>query len=180
LAPRLVRGLDYYTRTTFEFSHARLGAQSGIGGGGRYDGLMADLGGADVGGIGFGLGVDRTLLACEAEGLRPGDDARVDVYGIALGDRTKPALVALLGQLRRLGVRTDMSFGSRGLRGAMKAADRSGAAWAVLIGERDLAAGNVTLRNLSTGEQRDWSGDDINGLVRRITAGEEADNAAHA
>lgn len=178
-APRLVRGLDYYTRTTFEFSHARLGAQSGIGGGGRYDGLMADLGGADVGGIGFGLGVDRTLLACEAEGLHPGGEARIDVYGIALGAHTKSALVTLLGQLRRLGVRTDMAFGTRGLRGAMKAADRSGASWALLIGERDFAAGNVTLRNLSTGEQGDWPYDDINGLVRRITAGEERDNAAH-
>lgn len=178
-APRLVRGLDYYTRTTFEFSHARLGAQAGIGGGGRYDGLMADLGGSEVGGIGFGLGVDRTLLACEAEGLRPGGEARVDVYGIALGEVAKPRLVSMLGELRQLGIRTDMSFGSRGLRGAMKGADRSGAAWALLIGERDLAAGKVTLRNLGTGEQCECLHDDINGLVRRITAGEEGDNAAH-
>ena len=70
-APRMVRGLDYYTRTTFEFVHPALGAQSGIGGGGRYDGLMSELGGSELSGIGFGLGVDRTLLACEAEGLTP-------------------------------------------------------------------------------------------------------------
>ncbi|MCB0914933.1 MAG: histidine--tRNA ligase [Actinobacteria bacterium] len=178
-APRLVRGLDYYTRTTFEFSHELLGAQSGIGGGGRYDGLAADLGGADVGGIGFGLGVDRTLLACEAEGLTPGDEPRIDVYGIALGEQAKPTLVATLGQLRRSGVRTDMSFGSRGLRGAMKAADRSGAPWALLIGERDLSAGALTLRNLSTGEQVQAPLDDIDEIIRRITAEGEVDNAAH-
>lgn len=178
-APRLVRGLDYYTRTTFEFTHARLGAQSGIGGGGRYDGLMADLGGADVGGIGFGLGVDRTLLACQAEGLTPGDEPRVDLYGVALGSGAKSALVALLGQLRRLGVRTDMAYGERGLRGAMKAADRSGAPWAVIIGERDLAAGAVTLRDLQAGDQLPWPVDDIDGLARRVTAEKEVDDAAH-
>ena len=179
-APRLVRGLDYYTRTTFEFSHARLGAQAGIGGGGRYDGLMASLGGADVGGIGFGLGVDRTLLACRAEGLTPGAGAGVDVYGIALGDNPKTALVTLLGALRRAGVRTDMAYGDRGLRGAMKGADRSGAPWVAIIGERDLAADSVTLRDLATGEQTAWPLDDIDGLVRRLTAGEEVDDAPHS
>ena len=153
-APRLVRGLDYYTRTTFEFSHRQLGAQSGIGGGGRYDGLMADLGGADLGGIGFGLGVDRTLLACRAEGLNPGALARPDVFGIALGEAAKTSLVALLGHLRASGIQTDMAFGNRGLRGSMKAADRSGAAFAVIIGERDLASDEVTLRDLASGEQR--------------------------
>ncbi|MDQ1248059.1 MAG: histidyl-tRNA synthetase [Actinomycetota bacterium] len=179
-APRLVRGLDYYTRTTFEFAHARLGAQSGIGGGGRYDGLMADLGGADVGGIGFGLGVDRTLLACEAEGLTPGTEAGVDVYGIALGENPKSALVALLGALRRAGLRTDMAYGDRGLRGAMKGADRSGAPWVAIIGERDLADDSLTLRDLSSGEQAAVPLADIDGLVRRITAGKEVDDAPHS
>ena len=178
-APRLVRGLDYYTRTTFEFSHEQLGAQSGIGGGGRYDGLMADLGGPDVGGIGFGLGVDRTLLACKAEGLAPGDGPPIDVYGIALGEQAKSRLVALLGELRRRGLRTDMSFASRGLRGAMKGADRSGAPWVMLIGERDLMQGEVTLRDLTTGDQSQWPADDADVLVRRIAAGEERNNAAH-
>ena len=153
-APRLVRGLDYYTRTTFEFSHHQLGAQSGIGGGGRYDGLMAELGGADLGGIGFGLGVDRTLLASRAEGLNPGALARPDVFGIALGPAAKTALVALFGQLRAAGIHTDMAFGDRGLRGAMKAAGKSGAPYAVILGERDLAAEVVTLRDLDSGEQR--------------------------
>ncbi len=152
-APRLVRGLDYYTRTTFEFSHDLLGAQSGIGGGGRYDGLMAELGGQDVPGIGFGLGVDRTLLACRAEGLEVGAAARCDVYGIALGDGPKLALVEVLQRLRSEGVRTDMSFGDRGLRGAMKGADRSGARWAIIMGDRDLDSGSATVRDLADGEQ---------------------------
>ncbi|MFM2438954.1 MAG: hypothetical protein RLZ55_1779 [Actinomycetota bacterium] len=167
-APRLVRGLDYYTRTAFEFSHELLGAQSGIGGGGRYDGLMADLGGADVGGIGFGLGVDRTLLACEAEGIDPAPEPRCQVYGIALGAAAERALVGLLDNLRAAGVATDMSFGGRGLRGAMKGADRSGARWAVIIGERDLAAGSATLRNLGTGEQTEIALDDAASIAALV------------
>ncbi|HTM85240.1 MAG TPA: histidine--tRNA ligase, partial [Mycobacterium sp.] len=87
--PRMVRGLDYYTKTTFEFVHDGLGAQSGIGGGGRYDGLMRQLGGQDLSGIGFGLGVDRTMLALRAEGKLVGDTARVDVFGVPLGSAAK-------------------------------------------------------------------------------------------
>src|SRR5205085_9208390 len=83
--PRMVRGLDYYTKTTFEFVHDGLGSQSGIGGGGRYDGLMATLGGQPLSGIGFGLGLDRTLLACKAEGLKPGPMTSLDVYVVPLG-----------------------------------------------------------------------------------------------
>ncbi|QWC85270.1 histidine--tRNA ligase [Nocardioidaceae bacterium] len=152
---RMVRGLDYYTRTTFEFVHDGLGAQSGIGGGGRYDGLMESLGGQSLSGIGFGLGVDRTLLACEAEGLTPGPGRPLDVYVVPIGDTaviSRPA-AGLASRLRRAGVRTDMSFGGRGLKGAMKAADRSGAAYAVVLGERDLDQGLAQLKTLGTGEQ---------------------------
>ena len=152
---RMVRGLDYYTRTTFEFVHDGLGAQSGIGGGGRYDGLMESLGGQSLSGIGFGLGVDRTLLACEAEGLTPGPERPLDVYVVPIGDAdviSRPA-ARLVAQLRRAGVRTDQSFGGRGLKGAMKAADRSGAAYALVLGERDLAQGVAQLKTLGTGDQ---------------------------
>jgi histidyl-tRNA synthetase len=117
--PRMVRGLDYYTRTTFEFVHPGLGAQSGIGGGGRYDGLMAELGGPSLSGIGWGLGVDRTLLAAQAEGLTVGEQSRCDVYGIALGASASAALVPLAGELRRAGIRVDLSYGGRALKGAM-------------------------------------------------------------
>ena len=99
-APRLVRGLDYYTRTTFEFDHPLLGAQSGIGGGGRYDGLMSELGGQALSGIGFGLGTDRTLLACRAEQRTVADSARCQVFLIHLGAAAKDFNVALAAQLR--------------------------------------------------------------------------------
>jgi histidyl-tRNA synthetase len=152
--PRMVRGLDYYTKTTFEFVHDGLGAQSGIGGGGRYDGLMATLGGQALSGIGFGLGVDRTLLACRAEGVAPWSEARCDVFGVPLGDAAKRRLVGLAAQLRRAGVRVDLAYGGRGLKGAMKAADRSGARLALVLGERDLEAGTIGVKDLTTGDQQ--------------------------
>ncbi len=153
--PRLVRGLDYYTKTTFEFVHDGLGAQSGIGGGGRYDGLMRQLGGKlELSGIGFGLGVDRTVLALEAEGLAPASDARCQVFGVPLGAPAKAELVRLAGELRRSGVAVDLAYGDRGLRGAMKAADRSGARFALVLGESELAAGEVVVKDLRDGSQR--------------------------
>jgi histidyl-tRNA synthetase len=151
---RLVRGLDYYTKTTFEFVHDGLGAQSGIGGGGRYDGLMAQLGGQPLSGIGFGLGVDRTLLACQVEGVTVGDQARCDVYGVGIGEAAKRRLVGIAGRLRSEGVRVDLAYGGKGLKGAMKAADKSGARLAVVLGDRDLEAGTAQIKDLSSGEQR--------------------------
>jgi histidyl-tRNA synthetase len=152
--PRMVRGLDYYTKTTFEFVHDGLGAQSGIGGGGRYDGLMATLGGQPLSGVGFGIGVDRTLLACRAEGVAPWTEARCEVFGVPLGDAAKARLVVMAGALRRAGVRVDLSYGGRGLKGAMKSADRSGARYALVLGDRDLEAGTVGVKDLRSGEQR--------------------------
>jgi histidyl-tRNA synthetase len=158
--PRMVRGLDYYTKTTFEFVHDGLGAQSGIGGGGRYDGLMATLGGQPLSGVGFGLGVDRTLLACRAEGLMPWSEARCEVFGVALGDAAKRRLVVLAAQLRKAGVRVDLAYGGRGLKGAMKAADRSGARLTLVLGERDLEAGTVGVKDMASGEQQPVGLDD--------------------
>ena len=159
--PRMVRGLDYYTKTTFEFVHDGLGAQSGIGGGGRYDGLMRQLGGQDLSGIGFGLGVDRTLLALRAEGKTVGETARVDVFGVPLGDDAKLLLATLAGALRAAGVRVDLSYGDRGLKGAMKGADRSGARLALVAGDRDIEAGTVGVKDLTTGEQVDVAVDAV-------------------
>jgi histidyl-tRNA synthetase len=153
--PRMVRGLDYYTKTTFEFVHDGLGAQSGIGGGGRYDGLMQQLGGQDLSGIGFGLGVDRTMLALKAEGKTVGETARVEVFGVPLGDEAKLVLVKLAGLLRANGIRTDLAYGGRGVKGAMKAADRSGARIALVVGDRDVEADTVGVKDLTTGEQVD-------------------------
>jgi histidyl-tRNA synthetase len=159
--PRMVRGLDYYTKTTFEFVHDGLGAQSGIGGGGRYDGLMRQLGGQDLSGIGFGLGVDRTLLALRAEGKDVGQIARCDVFGVPLGEQAKLRLAVLAGQLRAGGVRVDLAYGDRGLKGAMRAADRSGARLALVAGDRDIEAGTVGVKDLTTGEQVDIATDSV-------------------
>jgi len=159
--PRMVRGLDYYTKTTFEFVHDGLGAQSGIGGGGRYDGLMRELGGQDLSGIGFGLGVDRTLLALTAEGVPSGPTARVDVFCVPLGDTAKLKLAVVAARLRAAGVRVDLAYGDRGIKGAMKAADRSGAAVALVAGDRDIEAGTVGVKDMSTGEQVDVVADSV-------------------
>lgn len=152
-APRLVRGLDYYTRTTFEFDHPELGAQSGIGGGGRYDGLMASLGGQDLSGIGFGIGTDRTLMACEAENLIVGDHSLVDVFIVPIGDKAHSLAVSLLQQIRAAELRADMAYGDRGLKGAMKAADKSGARFAVVIGDEEVSNSQVQIKNLGDSTQ---------------------------
>lgn len=149
----LVRGLDYYTRTTFEFVHQGLGAQSSIGGGGRYDGLIAELGGPEVSGVGFGLGVDRIMLACEAEGLTPYETSRVDVFGVGLSVPARSHLAPIVYALRAQGIRADQSYGERGLKGAMRGADRSGALFAILLGDRDISAGVAQVKNLTDGTQ---------------------------
>jgi histidyl-tRNA synthetase len=151
---RLVRGLDYYQRTLFEFAHDGLGAQSAIGGGGRYDGLLEMIGGQSLPGVGFGLGVDRTLLACQAEGVEPAPAGRVDVFLVPLGDDAKRLLVKTLAQLRDVGVRADLEYGGKGLKGAMKSADRSGAAYTVVLGERDLADGMAGVKDMASGDQQ--------------------------
>lgn len=168
--PRMVRGLDYYTKTTFEFVHDGLGAQSGIGGGGRYDGLMAQLGGADLSGIGFGLGVDRTLLALAAEQRRVGTPARCEVFGVPLGQRAKIALATVAADLRALGLRVDLAYGDRGLKGAMRAADRSGAVVALVAGDRDLDAGTVGVKDLVAGTQTDVAHADVADTVAALVA----------
>jgi len=149
--PRMVRGLDYYTGTTFEFIHVDLGAQSGIGGGGRYDGLMEILGGQSLSGIGFGLGVDRALLAAQAEGLIKEDQFTSDLFIIPLGDNQKSDALLLATQLRAAGIRTEIAFGDRALKGAMKAADKSGSRYVVIIGDSEVASGIVELKRMSDG-----------------------------
>jgi histidyl-tRNA synthetase len=156
-APRLVRGLDYYMRTTYEFDHALLGAQSGIGGGGRYDGLSEDIGGPSLPGIGFAVGLDRIVLAIESERgtAAPNEATGCQVFGVPLGDNAHADVLGLITQLRRAGIRADMTFGSRGLKGAMKAADRSGARFAVIIGAEERNAGTVRMKDLKSGDQLD-------------------------
>jgi len=152
-SPKLVRGLDYYTKTTFEFDHPELGAQSGIGGGGRYDGLMASLGGSDLSGIGFGIGTDRTLMACEKENLKLAKDNLVDIFLVPIGRNAQQLSVSLLRNLRNANLACDMAYGDKGLKGAMKAADKSGARFAVVLGDEEVANAQVQIKDLSNSSQ---------------------------
>ncbi|MEV6678333.1 histidine--tRNA ligase [Streptomyces erythrochromogenes] len=147
---KLVRGLDYYTRTTFEFVHDGLGIA--VGGGGRYDGLSEMIGGPALPSVGWALGVDRTVLALEKEGVELDIPAPTSVFAVALGE-AKPTVFGLVTQLRKAGVAADMSYGGKGLKGAMKDANRSGARFAVVAGDRDLAEGVVQLKDMESGEQ---------------------------
>ena len=167
---RLVRGLDYYTHTLFEFRSGALdAAQSTIGGGGRYDGLVGALGGPPTPGVGFGSGIERVLLTCDAEGTFGAPATLVDVFVVDVsgGDAARD----LTTELRRAGLRVDRAWGGRSMKAQRKAADRSGAPWAVLVGEDELAAGTATVRDL-----RDRSGQqavgrhDLVDHLRRLVA----------
>jgi histidyl-tRNA synthetase len=151
LSHRLVRGLDYYTRTTFEILGETLGAQNALLGGGRYDGLVKDLGGPDRPGIGFAAGLERLVLALP-------DDVAVDrparAFVVAIGEDGRAAALGLLAELRRAGVPAEMEFEARSLRGQMKRADRLQAAVALIVGGDELARGEVTLRDMKNSEQR--------------------------
>jgi histidyl-tRNA synthetase len=153
LNPRMVRGLDYYTGTTFEFVHELLGAQSGIGGGGRYDGLMEQLGGQSLSGIGFGLGVDRALLAAEAEGVIGSDAVVSDLFIIPLGESAKVQALTIASELRAKGKKVEIAFGDRALKGAMKGADKSGAMHVIVLGDSEISTETVLLKEMKSGAE---------------------------
>src|SRR3954465_4214481 len=148
--PTLVRGLDYYTRTVFEFDCERLGAQSGIGGGGRYDGLIEQLGGPPTPGCGWALGVDRIALALEPTADAAGDDEERDGVFVVAEDGDRERALTLVTELRRAGIRADLDLAGRAIKGQMKQADRVGARHALILGEDAKA----TLRDMSSGEER--------------------------
>ncbi|MFM9131809.1 MAG: histidine--tRNA ligase, partial [Actinomycetota bacterium] len=155
---RLVRGLDYYRRTTFEFVASSLeGAQNAVGGGGRYDGLVEDLGGPATGGVGFALGVDRTLLACDAEGVFPAETGSVDVFVVDTSDGT--AALRITDVLRASGWSADRAFDGRSMKSQMKSADRSGARLAVIVGPDEAASGTCTVRDMGDSTQATISQD---------------------
>ena len=149
--PRMVRGLDYYTGTTFEFVHDLLGAQSGIGGGGRYDGLMGEIGGQDITGIGFGIGLDRALLAVEAEGVVIPETFVSDLFIIPMGQAAKSAALKYAAELRAIGFKVELAFGDRALKTAMKIADKSGARYSLVIGDEEMASGVVEVKEMLSG-----------------------------
>jgi histidyl-tRNA synthetase len=169
LEPRLVRGLDYYTHTTFEFQALALdSAQNGIGGGGRYDGLAEALGGPPTPGVGLGSGIERILLACDAEGVFAASEQRIDVFVVDVVDGTHARRLA--ADLRRAGVRADRGFDGRSMKSQMKSADRSGAALAVIVGDDEAAVGEVTVRDLRTGgdQERVPVGELVDHLRKRL------------
>jgi histidyl-tRNA synthetase len=149
LNPRLVRGFDYYARTTFEFvADALDGAQNAIGGGGRYDTLVEQLGGKPTSGVGFGSGIERLLLAREAEGVAPGNlvDRTLDLF--VIDTTNEDAATLLVDELRSAGFATNRAYDQRSMKAQMKTADKSGARFALLIGPQELAGGEVTIRDL--------------------------------
>jgi histidyl-tRNA synthetase len=165
--PKLVRGLDYYTRTTFEFVHDGLGSQSAVGGGGRYDGLSEMIGGPALPSVGWALGVDRTVLALEAEGVELELPSATSVFAVPLGEEARRVLFAKVTELRKVGIAADFSYGAKGLKGAMKNANRSGARYTIVAGERDLAEGVVQLKDMESGEQ---SAIGVNEIVAELEA----------
>jgi histidyl-tRNA synthetase len=160
IAPRLVRGLDYYTRTTFEFAAAGIdAAQNAIGGGGRYDGLVEQLGGPPTPGIGFGSGIERILLACDAEGVFDVADATADVFVVDVVDGTHAR--DLSAELRAAGIATERAYDGRSMKAQMKRADAAGARIALIVGGQEAAAGEITVRDLATGEQETIAAGDV-------------------
>ena len=149
--PTLVRGLDYYTRTLFEFECERLGAQSGIGGGGRYDGLIEQLGGSATPGCGWALGVDRIALALEGDAASADEDRERDGVFVAAADEERERALALVTELRRAGIPADLDLAGRAHKGQMKQADRVGARYALILSEHEKA----TLRDMSSGTERE-------------------------
>jgi histidyl-tRNA synthetase len=166
---RLVRGLDYYTRTAFEFISGSLPqAQAAtICGGGRYDGLAEVLGGPATPGVGFGMGLDRVLLAMEAEGA-PVPSQRVPTcFVVAIGDAARSVAARLVGELRDAGVATTTSLEERPMNAQFRMADRAGAAFVAVIGDRELERSQVTIRRLADGVQKEVpAGDVVNWLTR--------------
>jgi len=172
--PRLVRGLDYYTRTTFEFVSGVLSqAQATVCCGGRYDGLAEVLGGSATPGVGFALGLDRTLVALDAEGAaRPGERS-VACFVVAIGSAAAEVGARVVEDLRTAGIPAEAAYEERPLKAQLKMADRAGASYAVILGEREVAAGVATMRRLSDGEQDEVPKDDVvNWLSRTDWAAE--------
>jgi histidyl-tRNA synthetase len=147
---RLVRGLDYYTMTVFEAKSGALGAQDTVGAGGRYNGLISDLGGPELGGIGFGSGVERMLLAAASRETT----SSLDVFFVTLTPEARIPAMKLAVALREEGISSDMDYGGRGMRAQFKQADRTGASYAAILGEDELARGVCTVRDMASGEER--------------------------
>ena len=167
LDEQLVRGLDYYTMTVFEAKSGALGAQDTVGAGGRYNALIPDLGGPDLGGIGFGTGVERMLLAAASKET----ESALDLFFVTLAPSARVPAMRLAGALRAGGVSCDLDYGGRGAKGQFKQADRSGASFAAILGEDELSRGTIKVRDMASGEEREVSvADGATELLRALGA----------
>jgi histidyl-tRNA synthetase len=153
LDPRLVRGFDYYTKTAFEVQSPDLGAQSTLCGGGRYDGLIEELGGPPTPGIGFGLGIERALIALQALAAESSEQQKGDAFIVTLGDNARATRAVLLSNLRKSGVAVDTDYSGKSMKAQMRAADRSGARFAIIVGDNELQSASAMVKDLLTGEQ---------------------------
>ena len=151
--PRLVRGLDYYTKTAFEIQYAPLGAQSAVAGGGRYDGLIREIGGDSTPAVGFAAGLERILLALELQGISPAPTKKITAFVVAGGEAAQVYAFKLLTDLRRQNISAAMDFGRKSLKAQMKQAAKSGAKFALIVGEDEVANSTVTVKNLETSAQ---------------------------
>ena len=151
--PRLVRGLDYYTKTAFEIKYPPLGAQSAVAGGGRYDGLIEEMGGNPTPAVGFATGLERLLLALESQNLLPEKNRSVDAYVVALGEAAQSEGFKLLNNLRKAGLSAAMDFAGRSMKAQMKQANKLGARYALILGDDEIAEGVAMLRSMSDSQQ---------------------------
>lgn len=159
----LVRGLDYYTKTVFEFTHSGLGAQDALGGGGRYDGLVRELGDVDMPAVGFAMGVERIMIVLEGLGLTPAAP-RLAAFGVALGDAARARMLPLLASIRAAGLRADMDFGARSMKAQMRAANNRGALAALILGDSELEKGVIVVKDLREGgTQKEVKLEDVTG-----------------
>ncbi len=153
IAPRLVRGFDYYTKTAFEIISPDLGANATLCGGGRYDGLVEELGGPATPGIGFGMGVERVLIALQALQHEPEVRKSPSVFLVAMGDEASRQAVGILSDLRKSGIRADTDFAGKSFKAQMRAADKSGARYTLIFGDDEIAAGTIALKDMVDGVQ---------------------------
>jgi len=165
LDPRLVRGLDYYTKTAVEIQYRPLGAQSAICGGGRYDGLVEECGGQPTPGIGFAIGLERVLLALEKQQLLPAFPTGIDLYIALMGDTGKAMAFQLLNQLRRAGFTCDMDMMNRSIKAQMKRANKYPARFVAIIGDEEVAQGKVMLKDMDSGEQKLIVAQDVQSMI---------------
>lgn len=165
--PRLVRGLDYYTNTAFEIQYPPLGAQSAVCGGGRYDGLVEEIGGPSTPGIGFAIGLERLLLALEMQNLIPAPKAQKRVYIAALGEDAVAEGFKIQEELRGLGILTDMDLQGRSLKGQMKQAGKLDSQFTVIIGSNELEKGAAAVKNMADGTQKDIPFAEVAGYISK-------------